>query len=449
MGNPYYVAPRSNALGAADVVTRLLDIARRGREATARNKLTEQEIDQRDRISTMEDTRAGERIQLGREQLGLDRRRMDIEQQQANTAATEAPAHKQNFDLGRVKMLRSALRVGGVEKAFEPILKDMETLAENPQVNRADAYRVFSDPNYIAGAQKRILEGLSKDYAKALQDGDTMKAKDLSKFMQGVGDAKGFTARINALFRGTRESLATEELTRAKLASEAMGEGWSQPYKDEYGNIVQKNLQTGQIEKISGVPSKTSLVVGPDGTVQFQQGAGGTETTVGAKTQMQKDVLAIADQLNALKPALENYSSDLLTYQGKLKRWALNKASRAGIDIGKENEAFVARARLVQEGLETVFNIYRKQITGAQAVMKELTMLRYSILNKNLSPAEFDASVKRFIKLGQDAINLRMDLMNKGFSESIINQRVNDLVSATQKDPAIMSNEELLKSLGE
>lgn len=139
-----------------------------------------------------------------------------------------------------------------------------------------------------------------------------------------------------------------------------------------------------------------------------------TQLTKGARGKYMDKIVANMDMLNGLQPALENFSREYFTWKGRGKKFILNKLSKAGFTLGPEDKAFEANARAFFEGIEGVFNLYRKDITGAQSVMKELDMLRKSILNRDLSPDEFQASANRFVKLLKDAIFMRARILQEG-----------------------------------
>ena len=215
-----------------------------------------------------------------------------------------------------------------------------------------------------------------------------------------------------------------------KAAGQKEGGEYGTPYLDEAGNLLQKELKTGKVTKVASPPQGWTIEGDGQGGFKMVQGPQkpGGAVSPATKSALEKDVVSLTDQLQALQPTLENYSKEFLTWYGRGKVWALNKASQAGFDLGPEGTAYVGAARSMTEGLEYVFNLYRKNITGAQAVMKELSMLRESILNKELSPAQFKYSVGRFIDLGTKAIKLRLTLMSKGINEETINDELNGLL---------------------
>lgn len=170
------------------------------------------------------------------------------------------------------------------------------------------------------------------------------------------------------------------------------------------------------------------IEVGPEGTkIRTNVGRGKTDLTQGATTETQKDVIGMEAQLQDLKALKDDYKREYLTYLGRGKRAALNQASKLGMDIGEGNKEYVEGARKFQEGVEQVFNSYRKEITGAQAAMKEISMLRDSILNKNLSPDEFEASYDRYISQIKRTLRLKKSLLEQGLSGDAMWQKLDEM----------------------
>ena len=171
------------------------------------------------------------------------------------------------------------------------------------------------------------------------------------------------------------------------------------------------------LEKAVSVTGQ-KIEIGPDGTVTVTQGPGAMESPLSKPTQteIEKDTLGLSTQLGDLTALKESYSRDYLTYGGRLKGWSLRQQSKAGMKLGKEGKQFVGGMRQFIEGVEQVFNQYRKEITGAQAAMKEIAMLRNSILNKEMSPDEFEYSYNRYISQIQRQFRLKTKFLREGIT---------------------------------
>ena len=145
------------------------------------------------------------------------------------------------------------------------------------------------------------------------------------------------------------------------------------------------------------------------------------------KGELQKETGNLLEQISVLKKAGSDFKREYLTYVGAGKKFVLSKLSKLGADIGEEGKDFLAGRRAFIERIERFFNMYRKEITGAQAVMKELDMLRESVINKEMSPDEFEASYNRFMDDAKTALELKNELMQKGFSGKELGKKIDEL----------------------
>ena len=197
----------------------------------------------------------------------------------------------------------------------------------------------------------------------------------------------------------------------AKLIEEYNNLAPNDPNRSFYQAAIAKKVQSTGMQ----------VTVDKDGTVRVTQGpiGAGGELTKPTETKVQEEMVFSMDQLQQLEEVGKSFSREFLTYKGRGKRFVLNQMSRLEDVIGplkQKDRDFVARSRGFTEGVEQFFNRYRKEITGAQAVMKELEMLRDSVLNRNLSPDEFETSFNRMINQTKRSLRLKQMLIKKGFS---------------------------------
>jgi len=194
-------------------------------------------------------------------------------------------------------------------------------------------------------------------------------------------------------------------------------------FKKDPETTISQDVNEKGLKTITAINKKTGKVLyqtklGPVGKPTVGRTPQDIEAmTPTVRSQTQKEVKGLMTQLNDLTALKEDYKSDFLTYQGKFKKWALNQTSRFRGQLSPEDQKYVSGARKFVEGVEQIFNQYRKQITGAQAAMKEIKMLRDSILNKDLSPAEFEASYDRYAAQIKRQLRLKRELMRQGFKQ--------------------------------
>lgn len=209
---------------------------------------------------------------------------------------------------------------------------------------------------------------------------------------------------------------------------------------DERNQLREEDPNNPDIALWESAASKEStrtgqrITVSPDGTMTVETGIGGGLTKP-TETKIQKDVIGLEQQLADLRVVGADFKKEYLTYPGKLKRFALKEADKIGLDLGPGGESFVQGSRRFTEGVEQIFNSYRKEITGAQAAMREISMLRDSILNKKLTPSEFEASFNRYTSQIERGLRLKKHYLSKGLSGTALSDALdinilagNDLV---------------------
>jgi len=198
----------------------------------------------------------------------------------------------------------------------------------------------------------------------------------------------------------------------------------AQDYADSLPEGSKKRAQAElRVDKMIS-SQKTDLSFDPEtGAFSYSQGSE-SSLTKPTETKLQKDVVGLEQQLEDLRVLGKDFKRSYLTYGGKIKRFALREASKAGVDIGEGGREFLQGARMLQEGVEQVFNAYRKEITGAQAAIKEIKMLRDSILNKELAPDEFEPSYNRYINQVQRHLSLKKYFLSKGITGEELNRKL-------------------------
>lgn len=192
------------------------------------------------------------------------------------------------------------------------------------------------------------------------------------------------------------------------------------------------NATEAEIIAFSGKLKSKGLRVttNPDGTTTVEMG--GPQIGVATKNKIEKEIVDMSSELFELTEVDASAFEEILTYQGKLKEFGLDIADKAGIDVGEANKDFLSKSRVMVENLEQFFNKYRKRITGAQAAMKEITMLRESILNKKIGPTQFRASLDNIFKKVKLGIRQRRMMLNRGVQDEAV---LTDLYNAGTEVP--------------
>lgn len=256
-------------------------------------------------------------------------------------------------------------------------------------------------------------------------------AKDYQGVLGDIAGVQGLAQQMGIF------AAPTDNRTAAMKEAEAIGLTEGTP---EYRNFIlsqsQKtpnisirqgvDPQTGQpgfyqfangqlVGKVEGVnpPAQTGIVVGPDGTVTV-----GAPLSSGNIGKAQEKVTSAIDNLSRLKDIRSTFDPQFLTYVGKGRQALLKTKERAGVSLDPTEKQYLGQYRQFSEGVEQFFNQYKKDITGAAAAVAEISALKDSIINTDLSPTEFTSSYDRMVNEATRTINIQNSLLEKGLSPS-------------------------------
>lgn len=190
---------------------------------------------------------------------------------------------------------------------------------------------------------------------------------------------------------------------------------------------------------------------------------GKQEPTTSTKSTTQKALLSLQKDYKALQEIEKDFDPEFLTYKGKIKKGVSQFAEKAeGIpivgDIAEGTASALTgmskeqRSKYIQQGTrllnstEQFFMRYRKQITGAQAALKELAELRKSFISGDMSPSQFKAALDtikrnalRDMEFYQESLREGVDVSDSEYSQA-------DLEYTAKKHG--MSVKEVKKRLG-
>jgi hypothetical protein len=140
----------------------------------------------------------------------------------------------------------------------------------------------------------------------------------------------------------------------------------------------------------------------------------------GTRTGLQKDLISDLQMMNTLDALQTSAKPEMFTLQGRVGNKLLSIASHISPTLWGQGELVdsLQARKVVNNDVEQFFQAYRKYITGAQAGLKEIEMLKNSMLNMELSWPEFQASLKQLnSKIGR-TIRLRNKILSKGLDLS-------------------------------
>ncbi|MCP4668828.1 MAG: hypothetical protein GY849_21025 [Deltaproteobacteria bacterium] len=311
-------------------------------------------------------------------------------------------------------------RMSGGDKGLQKTLTLFFNASKNltsQGTNALTQFHHFSSPAVATPLFRDANAHIQKEMDKAMQAQDTERIGQLTEVAKVLSDPE---ALMRQVFPGvTTFQLAQKEARAAKAGAPKLStlgtlrHERSELEPGDKAGLAEYNQRIAKENMPSG--SKRSIEVSPEGgfTISEQSGSGLTQ---GSTTSLQKAQVKSYEQLDQVEALSKAYAPEYLTYFGKGKRFTLRQMSAAGFKLTDENREYVGKSREFFERIESLFNAYRHDITGAQAAMKEIKMLRESITNKNLVPDEFEYSVKRYTDTIKTQIRMRNYLMEKGFN---------------------------------
>lgn len=399
MANPYYIPQRNNTPGLVLDAMNTIQTARTNRERTGILK-KQQELDA--------------------EKLGFQRQKFDTETQlkerqlgqadQANRLRTnELPAYDRPFTRLHITDMKGVLGEVGLEDVAKPILNELEEDARQG----ATTGRVYGKLQAKWPAvQNKLYEGLEKKYMKALEEGDSVRAQDLRETMRLITDDKNGSMILGAVFPQTARAMKMEERALRVDEAGAVGDQYGPRTTDQYGNILQQNITTGEWEKISSPNRSTVIRQTPDGGFEVIQGATGSDMQRGTRKGLEERAVNAQEGIARLQEIAQSYQPEFQQIDTRVKNaWTGLKDKLEGSPL----EDWVGKATPEEKGKLEEFsefkrdalsniNLYIKEITGAQMSEKEAKRIRQAlpdpgegILDGN-SPTEFEAKWNRTMR---------------------------------------------------
>lgn len=204
--------------------------------------------------------------------------------------------------------------------------------------------------------------------------------------------------------------------------------------------VADKAGNTKQLDNFAPIPKKgTSIISDGAGGVTVEMGGmdlGGGVASPTTKTtnDLQGDITSSLNTLNNLREVAKNYKSAYLTYPGQARAAVGNLINKAtGVSVDKDFRQ--GKTKLVN-GVEQMFNVYRKDITGAAASVQELDRLKKSMLNVDMSPDEFPAAFDQFANIVESGLKMKQQLLAQGVPVGQVGKMVDATLLGQQPQAA-------------
>ncbi len=153
--------------------------------------------------------------------------------------------------------------------------------------------------------------------------------------------------------------------------------------------------------------------IGPGGTLQVNEPEP-LPLGKAATNEVQKGAVGDLKLIEQTDNIGRLYDRKFLEYMPQLSAWKTRILSKGGVDVTPEDREFLKKKTKFDNGVERLFNSYRKEITGAAAAVQELDRLKKSFLNVDMAPIEFEASLEEYQAELKRTYRLRVKLLREG-----------------------------------
>lgn len=134
-------------------------------------------------------------------------------------------------------------------------------------------------------------------------------------------------------------------------------------------------------------------------------------------TKIEQKLISAEQAAGSLADIKASYDPAFLTIPGDIRLKFLRGQSLMGFNLSPEQEQAIGKRRVFEESVNSYFNAYRQQVTGAQASFAELQNLKKALLNTDLSAPEFEASFNRLVAESNRLSRIYQNVLSKGISE--------------------------------
>lgn len=206
------------------------------------------------------------------------------------------------------------------------------------------------------------------------------------------------------------------EPDKAAFSSTVSGLNAEQSVKDNLMNLynVDPKKAVSALSSTMGFGSK-GIQIDKNGNITIGGSAGGLSKP--SVTKIEQKLISAEQAAGSLADIKANYDPAFLTIPGDIRLKVLRGQSLLGFNLSPEQEQALGKRRVFEESVNSYFNAYRQQVTGAQASFAELQNLKKALLNTDLSAPEFEASFNRLVSESNRLSRIYQNVLSKGISE--------------------------------
>lgn len=160
---------------------------------------------------------------------------------------------------------------------------------------------------------------------------------------------------------------------------------------------------------------------------------------------LEKKMANITEQIFQVSEIEASQFKEILTWPGQFKNFTLKTLDKMSTkDLTPEQKEFIGKANVFRANLGRFFDTYRIFVTGAQAAMKELDMLRQRVLNEDLTKGQFEYMMQDTKAKLNRTMRLYRMIGRQGLSENEFLAKFNSAVDTaitTGEDPSLSTEE--------
>lgn len=298
---------------------------------------------------------------------------------QQRNAQQDYEKNQPEIDLVATKRARTLIDLVGKNPSFYPAAKQ-----EAEQSGLLD---------HLLGPGTVLPDEYNPDTIAALNEQLTLREASLASGLEKPQQVKSFDPSASA-----RDFFAQRNI-------------WTVPEAQAYleDPARQKELESYLAQRSKEAAPKSAITLGVD-----SQGNLRAPLSKGAETKIQQDLLDTQEIAANLKELKDVNPRDFLGFWPDVK-YSVGRFLDYFGAAPKSHQDFVEKKRSFNEVVEQSFLAFAKSMTGASRTLKELEDLRNSMLNKDLGPSEYSASLRRY----QKAIDRRLRLYSRAIAEGV------------------------------
>ena len=180
------------------------------------------------------------------------------------------------------------------------------------------------------------------------------------------------------------------------------------------GGIFQRDVASGRLQQFQGPRLEKAKTKAQEVNVDVNVTDGTEALTKPNKSFIQKEAIKTEKNLRELRQLGKDFVPEDLTLKGKVKGTIGHFLDIADLPNFGKLKDFQANRNLFTSGVNRFFSRYRIEVTGAQAAIAELDLLRKETLSTDLGPTEFTLLFNQFLDKAEEGLEQHRKLLREG-----------------------------------